>query len=143
MEGADLRWAHLEGAILSYVRLEGADLRWAHFDYTNLRWAHLEGANLGFAYLRGTHLRGAYLKGTKFSEAYLEGARLENVILGDDKYIGPQIVDTHWKDVNLAVVKWSQVKMLDDEHQAQQKKSSGRVKERATRINEYEAAVRA
>lgn len=143
MDGTDLRWTYLEGAILSYAHMEEADLRWAHLEYTNLRWAYLKGASFRFAYLKGTHFRGADLRETNFSEAHLEGARLENVILSDEKHVGPKLADIQWGNVNLAVVKWSQVKMLGDESTARHKKSQGKVKERSTRLNEYEAAVRA
>jgi len=49
----------------------------------------------------------------------------------------------HWGDANLAVVDWKSVSMLGDEYQARQKERNGKVKDRRTRLNEYEAAVRA
>jgi hypothetical protein len=73
----------------------------------------------------------------------MEGAFLRRIHLGDENYIGPRLVDTQWGNTNLAIVNWAQVKMLDDEHRARQKKQNGQVKERTIRINEYEKAVRA
>jgi len=68
---------------------------------------------------------------------------MRNVILSDEKRGGPRLVDIRWGDINLAVVKWAQVKILGDEYEARQKKRSGKVKARETRLNEYENAVRA
>ena len=143
MEGAHLIAAHLEGAYLWGAHLENAMLRGAHMEGANLREAHMEGANLRWAYLERADLRGAHLMGARLRGIWLGGAHLENVILSDEKHKGPQLVDIHWGDVNLAVVKWSQVKMLGDEREARQKKHDGKVKERTTRLKEYEEAVRA
>src|SRR5215469_8252348 len=66
-----------------------------------------------------------------------------NIILFDEKRIGPWLADVRWGDVDLAVVRWSQMKMLGEEYQARQRKQAGKPKDAATRLNEYETAVRA
>jgi hypothetical protein len=53
------------------------------------------------------------------------------------------VADIRWGNVNLSVVKWSQLDMLGDEYKARQKMQEGKVKDHATRLEEYEAAVRA
>ncbi|GCE29212.1 hypothetical protein KDA_46960 [Dictyobacter alpinus] len=73
----------------------------------------------------------------------MEGAYLTGVIMGDQEGIGPWVADTIWENVNLAVVKWSQVKKLRDEYDALQGKLNGQVKDRAIRLDEHEKAVRA
>src|SRR5258708_4096189 len=174
LEGANLSGAQLEGADLSYAQLEeanfiGAQLKEADLNGTQLKgaylyWAHLEGANLSGAQLEGANLSGAQLKGADLSyaqlrEAYLKGAQLEranlsgaqlkgadlrNVILGDQQRIGPRLADLQWGDTSLAVVDWSQVPVLGDEHPAGQKQTPGeKNKEKADRLSEYQAAVRA
>src|SRR5260221_669315 len=124
----------MRGANLSYAQLEGA----------NLSGAQLEGADLSYAQLDGAYLREAQLEGVNLSGAQLKGADLRNVILGDKQRIGPRLADLQWGDTNLAVVDWSQVAALGDEHQARQKKTpDGKKKEQAARLSEYQAAVRA
>lgn len=123
MEGVDLHASHLELAFLSWACLKGADLRWSHLERARLHTANLERASL-----QGTHL---------------EGARLNNVIFSNEKHIGPQLADIHWGDVNLTVIKWSQIKMLGDEYEARQKQHNKKLKDRNTQLEEYEVAVRA
>jgi len=164
MRGTNLSGAQLEGAILRRAQLERAILRWAQLQGAHLSWAQLQGAILYRAYLKGAHLRGAQLEGADLSEAQLEGADLSraqlkgailsgaqlkgailrNVILGDKQRIGPRLADLQWGDNNLAVVDWSQVDVLGDEREARQKKTpDGKKKEKAERLSEYQAAVRA
>src|SRR5216684_7275131 len=134
LEGADLTHAQLERAYLSYAQLEGADLS----------GAQLEGASLIGAQLEGAHLSEAQLGGADLSGAQLKRAILRNVILGDQQRIGPRLADLQWGETNLAVVDWSQVAALGDEHQARQKKTpGGKKKGQAERVSEYQAAVRA
>jgi uncharacterized protein YjbI with pentapeptide repeats len=163
LEQTDLRWAHMEGACLRDAHLEQTSLRWAHLEEADLSWAHIEEADLRSAHmehvylfeahleradLRGTYLKEAYLlqghlNNTWLSQIHLEGALLENITLSDEKRIGPRLADVDWSNINLAIVKWSQVDMLGDEYKAQQKKHAGKVKDKATRLNEHEIAVRA
>ncbi len=134
MRGANLIKAQLKEANLSGAQLEGA----------NLRWAQLEEADLTLAQLKGANLYGAQLGGARFRGAQLEGANLRDVVLGDEQGIGPRLADLQWGDTNLAVVDWSQVAVLGDEHQARQKKTpDGEKKGQAKRLSEYQAAVRA
>jgi uncharacterized protein YjbI with pentapeptide repeats len=154
LQHADLKGAHLEAARLEYANLEGADLRGCHMEEANLGTAnlqgaycegiHLEQADLWYAYLNGAFLWHAYLQGARLFEAHLAGAHLNDLVLVDEQqHIGPQLVDTHWGDANLAVVNWSQMQMLGDEYKAHQKQQDGRAKDRTTRIREFEEAVRA
>jgi uncharacterized protein YjbI with pentapeptide repeats len=133
LEGADLRNAHLEGANLSKANLQNADL-WR---------AHLEGTDLNKASLQGSYLIEAHLTHSDLSRAQLEGAELANVMLSDEKHVGPLLADVKWENTNLAVVEWSQMYMLGDEYKARQQTQEGQVKARDIRQHEYEIAVRA
>jgi uncharacterized protein YjbI with pentapeptide repeats len=134
LEGADLRYTHLEGANLSWADLKDADI-WR---------ANLEEADIHKARLHGAYLIEAHLESTNLSRAHLEGVELENAILADKWHIGPRFVDAHWGETNLAVVDWSQITMLGDEHEARQKRTPvGEKKEKNTRLKEYQVAVRA
>ena len=148
LQHADLKGAYLEGSSLEYANLEGADLRRCHLEQANLgstnlqrayyEQAHLEGADLWFAHLEGAFLWRTYVQGARFYEAHLDG-----LVLADENQVGPRLVDTHWGDANLAVVDWSQIRILGEEHEARQKERDGKVKDRQTRVGEYEVAVRA
>ena len=133
LEDANLKQTHLEGAILAGVHLEKADLGRTRLEGAYLIRAHLEGAGLSEVHLERANLTGAYM----------ERALLRRTYLADENHIGPRLVDIHWGDTNLAIVDWTQVKMLDDEYRARQKTYAGKVKDKALRISEYETAVRA
>jgi hypothetical protein len=111
----------------------------------DLSGARLEGANLGYARLEGADLSGARLERTNLWGARLEGAVLYEAILAGPQGIGPKLVDVRWGDANLAVVDWSQVKMLGDDNLAQQKEDQiGDLKEKKLRLDTYyRVAVRA
>ena len=160
LEQAYLRVAYLEGADLGKAHLEAANLSRSHLNLAYLREAHLEGANLTEAHLEGASLREAYLEGkliqqskgsspTKLNPADLRGAffdvatNLEGVRLGNKKLGFVPLADIYWSDANLAVVDWKQVSMLGDEFKALQKMHDGKVKDRATHLEEFEKAVRA
>ena len=153
LTGADLKGAHLEGAELGYAQMERADLRLAHLEHASLGGANMEGAflrkaNMEGARLMGTHLDNAILwtarmVGTRLRNAHLEGATLDGVVLANEDGIGPQMADIRWGDVNIAVVDWSQIRMLHDEYEAGQKMRNGQPKDEAWRLREYEVAVRA
>ncbi len=153
LQHADLKGAHLEGSSLEYANLEGADLRGCHLEGTNLgtvnlqraycEQAHLEGADLWFAHVEDAFLWHTYLQGARLYETHLAGAHLDHLVLADENGVGPQLVDVHWGDANLAVVDWTQVHMLGEEYIAQQKERAGQEKEQATRRKEFEDAVRA
>ena len=144
LEKANLRDAQLGGAYLRGTQLTGTILRWTHLEEADLSNTQLNGAYLRYAQLKKADLRNAQLGGANISGAELEGAYLNNASVGDERHIGPLVADTLWGNVNLAVVKWSEVKMLGDEYKARQKKTvKGEEKDQATRIEEYERAVRA
>src|SRR5713101_5645726 len=144
LEGASFIGAQLKGADLTHAQLEGADLRSAQLEGASLSEAQLRGANLWKAQLEGANLSEAQLGGADLSGAQLKRAILRNVILGDQQRIGPRLADLQWGETNLAVVDWSQVAALGDEHQARQKKTpGGKKKGQAERVSEYQAAVRA
>src|SRR5713101_5089056 len=144
LEGADLSEAQLEGADLSGAQLKGADLSRAQLKGADLSEAQLEGASFIGAQLEGADLTHAQLERADLSGAQLKRAILRNVILGDQQRIGPRLADLQWGETNLAVVDWSQVAALGDEHQARQKKTpGGKKKGQAERVSEYQAAVRA
>ena len=135
MKGADLQGAHLEGANLRKAHLEETYLVGAHLEKASLIAAHLEEANMEKAIFDGADLRGAFLdEGTYIYDCSLGSKELGFVFLGNIR----------WGDANLAVVKWSQVKMLGDEHKARQKRDhKGKIKDQETRMYEYQDALRA
>jgi len=143
MEGVNMNFAHLERALLHDVHLEQANLSRAFLEQANLRGAYLDRARLSYAHFKGAYLRGASLKKTNFCDAFLEGARLNDVLLSDEKGVGPLVADAHWDAVNLAVVRWSQIHLLGDEYEAWQKTRDGQMKDNATQLDEHERAVRA
>jgi uncharacterized protein YjbI with pentapeptide repeats len=168
LEGARLYGAHLEGVRLNSAYLEGADLGYAHLERADLIKIHLEGANLKGAFLTEADLSYGYLTRADLSKTRLGGGYMKNVMLSDEKRVGPRLVDIRWGDINLAVVNWTQLDILGEEHEARQTKQyyviegEGQirkrvdkyeahqakqyveeVKDRATRLNEYETAVRA
>jgi len=112
---------------------------------TQLTLAHLEQANLWHAHLINVQLVAAHLEGTRFNHTYLlEEVFLDRAILVDKKGIGPRLADAYWENVHLAVVNWSQMKMLGDEYKARlEMDSDGKKKSKVQKLNEYETAVRA
>jgi len=144
LEGITLNGAHMEGAILSEAHLERSSPIEAHLEGADLNKTHLEGADLIEAHLEGTDLSYAHLEGATLALAFFNNAtRLEGVTLGSKNHGFATLVDVSWGDVNLAVVNWSQVKMIGDEYIARLAKDEGKVKDMVTRLGEYEASVRA
>lgn len=153
LQHADLKGAHLEEASLEYADLEQADLRGCYMQKANLGTASLQGAycegahmeevDFWFTMFRDTFLWRTYLQGARFYEANLHGAHLEGLFLANEDGVGPRMADMHWGDVNLTLVDWSQIRMLGEEYNARQKNQDGKPKDRATRLKEFEAAVRA
>lgn len=133
MEEANLREAQLQGATLCNARLQGAILRHAYLQYATLIGADLQHTGLSSAKLQGTNLR----------HTQLQGAFLADAELGDEQQVGPYLADAHLENANLAVLGWSQITILADEHEAQQKQRDGKVKATTTRLEEYRVAVRA
>jgi uncharacterized protein YjbI with pentapeptide repeats len=135
LEKAKLSRTHLEGAILHGVRLEKARLYDTYLENADLSWAHLEGS-----LLNETHLAGADLRGVYFDSA----THLSKAIFGDKQHGYVLLADAHWNDMNLSTVDWTQLKILGDEREARKpKESDNKVKDKITRLDEYESALRA
>ncbi len=154
LQHAEFYGADLEEANLSEAQLEGASFHRAFLEHVNFTYAKLENAdlseallysaNLSMAHLKEVSLRGAVLENVSLREAQLENVDLKGVDLANDKHVGPYIADAIWEGINLTVVEWSQVKILGDEYVARQSQDrGGRKKDKETRLDEYEAAVRA
>jgi hypothetical protein len=80
-------------------------------------------------------LRGAFLD---------DATRLNEATLGTPAYGYVTYADAHWRGVNLAVVALPPADQLGDERLAHAAKSAdGKGKDRATRLGEFQAAVRA
>jgi uncharacterized protein YjbI with pentapeptide repeats len=151
LQGAHLIGAQLQKARLIRTELQGADLLAAKLQEADLYGAQLQGANLGAAKLQEANLFGAQLQGAQFVETQFEKTQLGNSRFADKNGVGPCVADVIWGDTNLAVVDWSQVKILGDEYEAKRKKyteksGSERVGQRKTQkdqLMDYEVAVRA
>ncbi len=143
LAGACFRRADLEDANLSEANLKNADFCMANLNGTDLETANLEDTNLASASLKKANLNEAILKRTNLEAVSLDGAYLDKVILGDEKCVGPQIVDVEWGNVNHTLIPWSQVKMLGDEHYARQKVQDKNVRDKFTCLEKYVKAVRA
>src|SRR5205807_1176270 len=135
--------AHLEEGYLSGANLKGADLSRAHLEGAYLNEAHLEDTFLYRAHLERTFLYKAHLEGARLSKTRIEEAHLKKALESGEQHIGPSLADAQWGNVNLAAVQWSQVDMLADEYEARQTTRKGKRKNSVTRLEEYEAAVRA
>ncbi len=127
---AVLNGSHLEKTNLSMTDLREAYLIGAHLECTDLRFTHLEEARLMQAHLEGANLENAHLESANLTESHLEGATLcnaffdratalNNITLCNNKeQVFARLADLSWGDANLAVVDWSQITMLGDEHEA-------------------------
>ena len=162
LQGADFRYADLKGAVFIEAHLESTSFREAHLEEATLVASHLEGASLWQAHLAGALLHDAHLEGASLWNTLLvdsqnitiqpadlygvffnAATRLNNAFLGRGKQV-IKTADIRWQNVNLAVVSWQDIRQLGDETQArEQKYSTGKHKERSTRITEFEVAVRA
>jgi uncharacterized protein YjbI with pentapeptide repeats len=143
MEGTDLRRAHLEWAGFRWAYLEGADFTWANLKDVAFRHARLEKTCFRWTFLNRSVFHGAHLEDVDLRGSHLEGVDFSDVTLSNAENIGPQLADVDWGNINLAVVKWPQVKILGDEHKARQKRQGGKKKDKETQFTEYEEAVRA
>ena len=150
LEGAQLFKAHLERAHFIQAHLEGADLRLAHMEGAVLYKTHLEGTTLPEKEVAELHqcypdfpstLPAADLSGAFFNtDTDFDAVSLAN------RTSCVMVSDVHWGDANLAVISWNRLRvlMLGDERLARQPHdAAGQPKDRETRINEFEKAVRA
>ncbi len=168
LEGAFLMRAHLERAALRKAYLEQANLSsaylvrvsfiGAHLAEADPRREHLEAANLKEAHLEGKPLSTAHLNVMRKSSKQLpslqpadlraaffdSSTQFEGVILGEERFGFVFLADIHWNGVDLSAVNWEAVNMLGDESRAREMETSYEaVKDRATRIVEYEGTIRA
>jgi pentapeptide repeat protein len=142
LDGAKLRFAHLERATLARARLEGANLEGALLMGADLSGAHLEGVLLKRANLAGAYLRGA---------AFNERSNLNDMILMDATHGAARMADIRWSGTNLAVVDWEHVTRLGEEQRATLSGKAPseiivdgkRRSRRAILLRRYSAAVRA
>jgi pentapeptide repeat protein len=128
---------------IAAVRMQEANLRGAHLEGARFRGAHLEGANLKYTYLAAAQFRYTHFERANLGGAFLDRTDLYRASISDEKGVGPSLLDVHWGDANLFVMKWSQVAMLGDEYEARQESHHGKLKDKAARLEEYEASVRA
>ena len=140
-------WPHAtnEQREIAAVHFEGANLNRAILDGASLRSAHLEGADLSVARLENATLRGAHLEGANLSHAFLDSlTSLNNGHLGNKKLGFVQLVDVQWNNANLSQLNWGLVDVLGDESKAHKPtRATGEEKDKFTRLDEYQTAVRA
>ena len=126
LQKAKLSKAQLQKAFLIEAQLQEANFRDAQLQRANLVGAQLQRANLRNANLQEaslirTQLQDAWLWRAQLQRANLSGAKLQGVelldtVFSDENHVGPELVDVEWGDTNLAVVDWSQIKILSDEY---------------------------
>ncbi|MGO8951435.1 MAG: pentapeptide repeat-containing protein [Ktedonobacterales bacterium] len=150
LQYANLFRAHLVGANLREAHLDGARLTQAHLEHANLSEAHLEHANLRGARLEGAFLIGAHLEHADLSGAHLEHANLRAAWFDKASHLygailtGASLEQVSFDQTNLTVVDWGPVNILGDETTACTGTDvNEKPKDRATRLKEYKAAVRA
>lgn len=115
-----------------------------HLEEATLKGAQLQGADLAGAQLQETNLWEAQLQGADLRRAELDHVTLDRVTFSDQRYGSAFFADINWGEVNLTVVDWRHVTRLGDEQLARRSKTDeGTVKDRGTRLGEYEMAVRA
>ncbi len=155
---AMLSMAHLEGAIFGGTKLQEANLKFAKLNEASFIGADLTRADVSEAQLEKANLNSANLEGTFFNRSHLEkvdlrnallkGTHLNHSILGDKHGTGPRLADAQWDNMNLSVVDWSQVRMLDDEFEVRQKPKNTIFSRKdqlgkTIQLEDHQAAVRA
>jgi uncharacterized protein YjbI with pentapeptide repeats len=164
LQAATLRKSHMEGTRFFGARLDNASLSEAYLYGAQLRRAHLEGVDLSDAHLEATRLAPEDLARIRQWQpdmhetlapadmclAYLDsGTVLEGATLGNATFGHVSLADVRWGDVNLSVVRWTRNRgrgaaILGDERIARKRRSAdGKAKDAATRLRDFEAAVRA
>jgi uncharacterized protein YjbI with pentapeptide repeats len=158
-----LRDAHLDAAYLLRAHLEDSQLEGAFLHGAEMRGAYLQGANLYGASLEGRRLAAeeaerlrqarqwrpiaATLQPADLRGAFMDhGTNLRHARLGTSDLGYVLVADVSWGGANLAVVDWSGANAvtLGDEREARRRvNADGSRKDRATRLKDYTAAVRA
>jgi uncharacterized protein YjbI with pentapeptide repeats len=158
-----LRKAHLEAAYLLRAHLEDSELESASLQGAEMRGAYLQGANLYCAAREGKRLTSEEAERLRAARqwrpisgtlppadlrgAFLDhGTNLRHARLGTADLGYVSVADVSWGGANLAVVDWTgaQAVMLGDEREARRRVDrDGSRKDRATRLKDYAAAVRA
>lgn len=138
----------LQEANLKYARLNGASFIGAVITGADVSEAQLEKANLNSANLEGTFFNRSHLVRVDLRNAVLKGTHLNHSVLGDKHGTGPRLADAQWDTMNLSVVDWSQVRMLDDEFEVRQKPKNAIFSRndplgKRMKIEDHQAAVRA
>jgi uncharacterized protein YjbI with pentapeptide repeats len=135
LERTNLSQAHVEGAILTGARMEGAALFDAHLEQVVIGSAHLEQALLHRANLAGARIIGTYLD---------TATNTSHVTLNSKEYGPAFIADVRWGGTNLTALNWPQLHLIGQERMARNSRTmTGKRKDRVTRRNEFEKAVRA
>jgi uncharacterized protein YjbI with pentapeptide repeats len=173
LAGASCRGTYFIKTYLRDSHLEAAYLLRAHLEDSQLEGAFLHGAEMRGAYLQGANLYGASLEGKRLTPEEVErlrqarqwrpiaaalspadlrgafmdhGTNLRHARLGNKDLGYVSVADVSWGGANLAVVDWldANVVTLGDEAEARRRLDrDGSRKDRATRLKDYTAAVRA
>ena len=169
-EQCEMAAVHMQGALLIQTQLAGAKLNQAYLERTNLFRSNLEQAELRAASLKRAYLNETNLGGALFRRAHLEGAwltraplvgastppadlrgaffdnatALQDITLANTTHACVQLADVSWGGVNLSRIDWSTITILGDEFEARQLRDrDNNQKDRQTRFNECDQAVRA
>lgn len=149
LNGADLNGGHFEGARFVRVQLAGVNLTGARLEGAVFDEAHLEGKEMETEALERVRQWDpdfpSSLPAANLSAAFLDAeTSLKGTVLGDDKRGGISLVNAHLDGVNLAAARLEHLKTLGDEREAQQaKRADDTTKDEATRLTEFQTAVRA
>jgi uncharacterized protein YjbI with pentapeptide repeats len=149
LDGADLNGGHLEGARFGQSQLAGVILAGARLEGAVFDEAHMEGKEMDAEAFQRVRQWDPTFQAcqppTNLSAAFLDAdTSLKGTVLGDEKRGGISLVDAHLDGVNLAAARLEQVKSLGEERIAQQaKRADGTTKDDATRLSDYQTAVRA
>jgi uncharacterized protein YjbI with pentapeptide repeats len=169
---AHLNWANLSGAYLEWADLSGASLEGAilvgaHLEGAILIGAHLEGADFSGAHLAGTNLQLVFFdNATRLDNVILNDERYGAVSLVDVSWGGVNLAVVDWASVKIlgdehvayqtkknqaskfGLRQGRRISLSLQQSVSQVKfailgKNDGGMKDRATRIDQYRAAVRA
>jgi uncharacterized protein YjbI with pentapeptide repeats len=173
LAGASCRGTYFTKTYLRDAQLDAAYLLRAHLEDSQLEGAFLHGAEMRGAYLQGANLYGASLEGKRLAPEEAErlrqarqwrpltatlppadlrgafmdhGTNLRHARLGTPDLGYVSVADVSWGGANLAVVDWigGRAITLGDETESRRRVNpDGSRKDRATRLKDDAAAVRA